>query len=787
MSTSFLRVAGTKRKTRSESICPIIGSNLDAFRPSMLPSKSDILRNINYKKEISQKAKFQSSDWTKLFKEIKSEVIEIWNNGCIPVCDEYSVEIRIRNLYEKDYLPLKKSQPYYEKNEGKKKIWLDSISQDLSVCFDIAACDHLKKAKSKQEVMSLYSSCRCVSAKKIPEEELEFYASQKFDRGSDSILVIGSKIDLSTTEKYRKKRPRLSKSPTPSPEASTSNESIAQSIDNKSESGDTSDKESIEESDDDYGEGEKSYCNQDYTAFILYGMRAKLSDRQIAGSINLMLICLGITDKRKFISKTAVNYRMKQLGQKLREDHSKIKGYISFSFDGRKDTNPLAHSKSVKQENVSIICGITKKYINHVQPTDGSSLTLAIELFRVCIETESEDLLTFINADGCPVNVGGGDKQEGAIFYLEKMLQRNLIILICLLHLNELVLRHLMLDCWGFKTSGPYNFADDLGKIIKALKDNLKEILNFEKIKTKVPLDLPSELLEKGSDQEYLYKIFIGIHNGKLDPSFLDESFVKRSPGNIGFARWLTIILNAARLYVQMTRPRKGKINEMGLNLDQYLCLKRLVTYGSQVYAPMFFEIKQKWHMKNGSLNYHKLLTETRSFCKRDEFTCVKEVLTTNGFFAAGENILMAAMLGDDLSFRKKALAILKKIKNPNKLKKFLVPKGNINFKANHYFDLLDFDKLLKDRGQKYLRFPAIFQDIPIDKLTKHANGEEELIIPSIFCHNVNIERQVKAMTNVTKNPRAITHADQQALLLATEQSINKVGTNATKKDFLKK
>ena len=76
---------------------------------------------------------------------------------------------------------------------------------------------------------------------------------------------------------------------------------------------------------------------------------------------------------------------------------------------------------------------------------------------------------------------------------------------------------------------------------------------------------------------------------------------------------------------------------------------------------------------------------------------------------------------------------------------------------------------------------------IPIDKLTKHANGEEELIIPSIFCHNVNIERQVKAMTNVTKNPRAITHADQQALLLATEQSINKVGTNATKKDFLKK
>ena len=153
-------------------------------------------------------------------------------------------------------------------------------------------------------------------------------------------------------------------------------------------------------------------------------MRAKLSDRQIAGSINLMLICLGITDKTKFISASTVNNRMKQLGAKLREDHSKIKGYMAFSFDGRKDTLPLAHSKSVRQENVSIQCGITKKYINHVQPKDGTSLTLALELYKTCNETESDDILTFINADGCPVNVGAGNVQQGAIYYLEKILQR---------------------------------------------------------------------------------------------------------------------------------------------------------------------------------------------------------------------------------------------------------------------------------------------------------------------------------------------------------------------------
>ena len=70
-------------------------------------------------------------------------------------------EIKIRRLYENEYLPLKKSKYYYEKNESKKKVWLENVLQEFSACFDIAACDCFKKATNKEDISS--SLCNCVA------------------------------------------------------------------------------------------------------------------------------------------------------------------------------------------------------------------------------------------------------------------------------------------------------------------------------------------------------------------------------------------------------------------------------------------------------------------------------------------------------------------------------------------------------------------------------------------------------------------------------------------------
>ena len=145
---------------------------------------------------------------------MKTELNIIWSKAGIPICDEKNLDYHLRKLYEKDYSPMKKSKVYYGKDEEKKKIWLEK--NDFSQCFDVTACPHFKKAKSKEEILSSSSNCDCVSGMKIPEEELEFYASQKFDRGTDAMLVISSEIDMKTSQKNNRKKPRLSSSPTQS-------------------------------------------------------------------------------------------------------------------------------------------------------------------------------------------------------------------------------------------------------------------------------------------------------------------------------------------------------------------------------------------------------------------------------------------------------------------------------------------------------------------------------------------------------------------------------------------
>ena len=92
MSTSFLRAA--KRKTRSEA-CLFVGENLEDLSRSILPSKSDIIRNINHRRELLSKVQLSKSDWSILFKDVTADVISIWQRGCIPVGVDHNIEDQI--------------------------------------------------------------------------------------------------------------------------------------------------------------------------------------------------------------------------------------------------------------------------------------------------------------------------------------------------------------------------------------------------------------------------------------------------------------------------------------------------------------------------------------------------------------------------------------------------------------------------------------------------------------------------------------------------------------------
>ena len=131
--------------------------------------------------------------------------------------------------------------------------------------------------------------------------------------------------------------------------------------------------------------------------------------------------------------------------------------------------------RTIRKENVTIIDSITGEYLDHINPENHSAPVLASNIYQFLERTKSTETLTGVSMDGCPTNVGAGKKQEGAIYFLEnQLLKRPLMRSIGMLHLVELLMRHVILDICGCITNGPYDFKDDVGKIVKRLKSKRK-------------------------------------------------------------------------------------------------------------------------------------------------------------------------------------------------------------------------------------------------------------------------------------------------------------------------
>lgn len=134
-------------------------------------------------------------------------------------------------------------------------------------------------------------------------------------------------------------------------------------------------------------------------------------------------------------------------------------------FDGRKDKTLKIVSKGNKkyrkvvvEEHISVLKEPGSLYVGYATPLQGTanSIERAINALlksnKICID----DILA-IGCDGTVTNTG---KFRGIIRLFEERLKRPLQWIICMLHLNELPLRHLFNKLDG-KTSGPgsYNGA----------------------------------------------------------------------------------------------------------------------------------------------------------------------------------------------------------------------------------------------------------------------------------------------------------------------------------------
>ena len=122
-------------------------------------------------------------------------------------------------------------------------------------------------------------------------------------------------------------------------------------------------------------------------------------------------------------------------------------------------------------------------YLTHTAFTAGKGTRrdLASYVVDVLAENESKDTLEAVVADGTAVNTGWKD---GFIGHVERDLSARFLWLICMLHGNELPLRHLFSHCdGGLWTSGPDSFKGPLGKECKE-EVHLKNVVDFEAIPT---------------------------------------------------------------------------------------------------------------------------------------------------------------------------------------------------------------------------------------------------------------------------------------------------------------
>ena len=255
---------------------------------------------------------------------------------------------------------------------------------------------------------------------------------------------------------------------------------------------------------------------------------------------------------------------------------------------------------------------------------------LAIPMFEWLTDNSICDTLVVLGADSTNFNTGW---KGGVIQYMEKMLGRKVIWLICALHTNELPLRHLMAALDG-KTASDNKFDGPIGKLIpRANELVLRE--NIPPIDTEINLvHLDEDIVGAlSADQKYLYEITCALKNNNF-PDLLKE----RKVGPHSHARWLNLASRLCRIWC----------SEHGLSDADTEKLKLIVQFMVGVYSPMWFHIKVKHSWLEGPRLILKQLSLMRAMGQQVK-DIVVPYMRTSAWNAHSEHILdLQTMLSGD-------------------------------------------------------------------------------------------------------------------------------------------
>lgn len=685
--------------TRKSTSCPIFGAP-EEIHENQLPTYKQVMKYYNlvrHQLKLGNNSKKEPSI-NEISEIVSSKVEYLWRKASIPTVSHNRVMQLIKSYHAKCKNLIKSLKRLSEEK-------IQDFHKNSERLFDLCSC----KCKDLE-------LCKCSKDQKIPKEERAFLIDQRTERK----MIMGT-VDLLTSERKRKLSDRKIKLKSYY-DSSVCKPGPSHENPNTSTTSESSDEEQTLPSS---------------------SSKPVSRKRKIASLKNLSTICdrYGISDRAAAAVASAVlqdvkinnevidKSKLRRARQKLRKEtlsQGQLDTIPALFFDGRKDKTLKIVMKGGKkyrltsvEEHISIIKEPGSVYVGYAVPSHGTAKGLESAIFQIVtgqLNMSLEDTLA-IGCDGTVTNTG---KYGGVIRLLEKRLHRPLQWIICLLHLNELPLRHLFAKLDG-NTTGPNTYSGAIGKLLDDCEK--RSVVVFEKIEGMLPNI--SNVKDLSSDQRYLYDITSAVISGECSPDLSN-----RSPGKMSHARWLTKANRILRLYVSTEIPT----NE----------LKQLATFVVKVYAPIWFEIKLNPTCKDGARHFWKLVFYSR-YLPQELKSVVDPVIKRNAFFAHPENLLLSMLSDEQKHVRELAARRILKAREPSEslqLRVFEVPKINVN--ASSYIDLIDWQ-------QSYSQ-PPILTNVPDETLHSlvESGGDDEVLFLRLPCHTQAVERAVKTVTEAS-------------------------------------
>jgi hypothetical protein len=724
---------------------------------NVLPTIGQVVRYFVYLKDKPK------SGNQAVVQNIADNVMKIWQVASIPTVQRRTVINRINKI-------ITTGSELSRSKTSKLKItkFINSFSQLLDICS--CTCQLTVNTDLSD------ATCICPKTNKVPQRELKFLHDQRTSRK----MYIGG-VDKVTTKKLKNLQARKN-----AEELRNKAEEIGKvTVEEHFEGGEQEMQEmsaeiSTEEEDeeeeeyaDDDNESDSDTCSNAKTSQLRVSLsnlvreadRFGVSDRAAAALATAVLQDFGLvseSDQSKVIDKSKIRRERHKLRENLKDMRSgraKEQQFTALYFDGKKDDTLMkrkeggkCYTTTEKEEHYVLVSEPDSQYIAHVSPQSSKSKDVADSIMTKIKDLGVESELRVIGCDSANINTGF---RGGVVQYIENELGRPLQWCICLLHTNELPLRHLFLTMDG-ATTGANTFSGRIGKAIQFCEKmpavNFKAIVEGEglpEISTEVLSDL-------STDQLYLYKIVQSIREGHIP-----EDLARQKPGRLNHSRWLTLANRICRLYIASVSPDKK--------------LHSLTHFIVTFYSVMWFSIRYKPSCIDGPKHLF-LATVLFTIQLPDVKDIIKPYISRNAYFAHPENILLALMSDDSKAKRRKAVQIIlnNRISANNAalpIRQFKVP--DINFNAADWDELIDFNKIT-------ITEPPLTADLTNPEINNII--DQPLHLPLYPNHTQHVERHIREVTEASSK---VYGADaRHGFIVARLTSRSRMPQFDTKKEF---